>query len=90
MSNNKSLWEDVREFKPERFLNDDGTFKKNENFLAFSAGACQCPSHLLFLDELFKKFKEIEKFQVRDNALENLWLGPNSSYSPWAFCRNSK
>ncbi|XP_046464672.1 cytochrome P450 2C5-like [Daphnia pulex] len=53
MSNNKSLWEDVREFKPERFLNDDGTFKKNENFLAFSAGKRQCPGESLARTELF-------------------------------------
>ena len=53
MSNNKSLWEDVREFKPERFLNNDGTFSKNENFLAFSAGACLVNLFFIYYSDIF-------------------------------------
>ena len=38
INNNNIQWKDAQEFKPERFLNDDGTFCKNENLLAFSTG----------------------------------------------------
>jgi hypothetical protein len=38
MSNNKDQWDDAQEFKPERFLNEEGMFCKNENLLAFSTG----------------------------------------------------
>lgn len=38
MSNNKDQWDEVKEFQPERFLNDEGMFCKNENLLAFSTG----------------------------------------------------
>ncbi|XP_032779897.1 cytochrome P450 2C15 [Daphnia magna] len=65
MSNNTALWHDVREFKPERFLNNDGTFCKNENFLAFSAGKRQCPGESLARTELFLfTVGVLQKFRV--------------------------
>ncbi len=38
MSNNKDQWDEAQEFQPERFLNEEGIFCKNENLLAFSTG----------------------------------------------------
>ena len=39
-------WEDPEEFRPERFLNEDGNIKRQESFIPFSFGK-QC--HLIFL-----------------------------------------
>lgn len=35
---NKDFWENPKTFKPERFLNDDGTVKSFENFYPFGNG----------------------------------------------------
>lgn len=38
MSNNAVHWKNAEQFRPERFLNEDGTFLKNDFLLAFSTG----------------------------------------------------
>ncbi len=53
MSNNTVQWKDAQEFKPERFLNNDGTFFKDENLLAFSTGT------LVFFLTLISNFQFI-------------------------------
>ena len=53
MSNNPNHWEDERAFRPERFLNEDGTFRKNDHLLAFSTGKRQCPGETLARTEMF-------------------------------------
>ncbi|EFX86553.1 hypothetical protein DAPPUDRAFT_307855 [Daphnia pulex] len=53
MNNNQDQWEDARKFKPERFLNDEGMFCKNENLLAFSIGRRECPGQGLAQTELY-------------------------------------
>lgn len=53
MSNDANQWDDARTFKPERFLNDQGKFLKNENLLAFSTGRRECPGQGLAQTELF-------------------------------------
>ena len=53
MSNNSDNWEDAREFRPERFLNSDGSFRKNDHLLAFSTGKRQCPGETLARTEMF-------------------------------------
>ena len=53
MSHNKNHWDDPMQFRPERFLNSDGTFRKDEHFLAFSTGRRQCPGEILARTEIF-------------------------------------
>ena len=38
MSRQESHWKDAHVFRPERFLNEEGKFQKNDNFLVFSTG----------------------------------------------------
>ncbi|XP_025017783.1 cytochrome P450 2J6-like [Tetranychus urticae] len=48
------LWNDPYSFKPERFLNEDGTLvAKQPNLMSFSGGKRMCPGANLALMELF-------------------------------------
>jgi hypothetical protein len=53
MNNNQDQWEDARKFKPERFLNEEGMFCKNENLLAFSIGKALCQFFVVALNDEF-------------------------------------
>ncbi|XP_046639122.1 cytochrome P450 2U1-like isoform X2 [Daphnia pulicaria] len=73
MSNNKDQWDEVKEFQPERFLNDEGMFCKNENLLAFSTGRRECPGQGLAQMELFLFTVGIlQKFKVALPAGEDV------------------
>jgi len=63
---NPTLWgEDAEKFRPERFLNEDGTkVLKPEGFMPFAVGKRQCLGEnlardtlLLFVGSIFHKFK---------------------------------
>ena len=52
--NDPKTWGDPENFRPERFLSDDGkTVKKNENLLPFSLGKRQCIGENLARDSVF-------------------------------------
>lgn len=58
---NPDYWgEDADEFRPERFLTEDGkTFKKMEHYMPFSIGKRACPGEPLAKVELFLYFTAI-------------------------------
>ncbi|XP_025015985.1 cytochrome P450 2J6-like [Tetranychus urticae] len=61
-----NLWDDPDSFKPERFLNEDGSkVVKSFNFFPFSAGKRVCPGENLSWMELFLYLVSIlQKFRI--------------------------
>ena len=49
VSRDESVWEDPLEFRPERFLDEDGSVIKREEQLAFGAGKKPCEIDRLFM-----------------------------------------
>ena len=49
----EKIWEDPEMFRPERFLDENGYLKKQEEFIAFSAGKRNCIGEALAKMELF-------------------------------------
>jgi len=49
---NAKVWGDPENFRPERFLTDDGKFMKNNAFFPFSVGKRACLGETLARDEL--------------------------------------
>lgn len=48
MSRKEEDWKDAHLFRPERFLDEQGAFQKNENFLVFSTGISVVTSTSIF------------------------------------------
>ncbi|KAF7665249.1 hypothetical protein LDENG_00149570 [Lucifuga dentata] len=55
----ESQWETPHSFNPEHFLDQNGTFRKREAFLPFSAGKRSCPGEQLARMELFLFFTSL-------------------------------
>lgn len=74
-----AVWGDPQNFRPERFLSEDGkTFKKHEAFLAFSTGRRQCLGESLARESLFL---------FSTNVFQRFWFdfdktGPDHGYKP--------
>ncbi|XP_046583891.1 vitamin D(3) 25-hydroxylase-like [Haliotis rubra] len=49
----QTAWGDPQNFRPERFLNDEGKFQKREEFMPFSIGRRACVGQSLFRMEQF-------------------------------------
>jgi len=65
MSRKEEDWKDAHLFRPERFLDEQGAFQKNENFLVFSTGRRHCPGETLAKTELFTLVANIlQKFKI--------------------------
>ncbi|ODN00935.1 Methyl farnesoate epoxidase [Orchesella cincta] len=63
LHHNPAIWGDPETFRPERFLTEDGKFKKNENLIPFQIGRRQCVGEslarntiFLFLANIFRSF----------------------------------
>ncbi|XP_068105565.1 cytochrome P450 2G1-like [Hyperolius riggenbachi] len=76
-----SLFERSQEFYPEHFLDQNGSFQKNEGFMAFSAGKRSCPGESLARMELFLYLTAIlQRFDIRsDKAPSDIDLSPEYS-----------
>ncbi|CAG7725253.1 unnamed protein product, partial [Allacma fusca] len=47
------VWDEPEEFRPERFLNENGRYKKNENLVVFGIGKRYCIGEFVARDQLF-------------------------------------
>ncbi|KAM9323951.1 uncharacterized protein PAF06_020198 [Gastrophryne carolinensis] len=76
-----SLFERPQEFYPEHFLCQSGGFKRNEGFMAFSAGKRACPGESLARMELFLYLTSIlQKFDIcPDKTPDEIDLSPEYS-----------
>ncbi|ESO99015.1 hypothetical protein LOTGIDRAFT_142374 [Lottia gigantea] len=55
----EKLWENPKQFNPERFLDEDGKIVKSNNLIPFSVGPRACPGASLARMELFLIFTNI-------------------------------
>ncbi|OCT68039.1 hypothetical protein XELAEV_18039335mg [Xenopus laevis] len=75
------MFERPQEFNPEHFLNQDGSFRKNEGFMAFSAGKRACPGKSLARVEIFLYLTSIlQQFDLQPElSTEEIDLSPEYS-----------
>ncbi|CAJ0569125.1 unnamed protein product, partial [Mesorhabditis spiculigera] len=67
---NEELFPEPRKFKPERFINEDGTFKKVPELVPFSIGKRQCAGEGLARLELFLFFTNlVHKYELSVDEL---------------------
>ncbi|CAJ0963444.1 unnamed protein product, partial [Mesorhabditis belari] len=61
MLNDETVFEEPKEFRPERFLDDEGKLKRIDQFMPFSLGRRQCLGESLARAELFLIFSNVIK-----------------------------
>jgi cytochrome P450 len=78
----KEHWGDPETFRPERFIQADGTFKKDEHVVAFLTGKRSCPGETFAMNEFFLFLTGImQKFRFELNPNEDFpYLGPRSGF----------
>lgn len=64
--NSKDVWGDAENFRPERFLSEDGRkVEKTDDLIPFQAGRRQCPGEALARDTLFLFLSNIfQQFEI--------------------------
>jgi cytochrome P450 len=74
-----AIWVDPQNFRPERFLSEDGSFKRHEAFVPFSTGKRVCLGETLARDELFLFFTSLfQAFSVKpETTAEELSIEPH-------------
>ena len=73
-------WEEGKSFKPERFLDKDGSLRKDEHWIPFSIGKRQCLGETLAKAELFLFFTSlVQQFKFLPEE-ENIF--PKDFYTP--------
>ena len=59
-------WGDPENFRPERFINPDGTLRKDEHLVPFFTGKRKCPGDSLAINEFFMFFTGVlQNFHVK-------------------------
>ena len=71
-----NVWDEPEEFKPERFLSDDGLkFIQSNNFIPFSYGKRSCPGESMARAEIFLYVTSlIQKYDISHKFGENVNL----------------
>nr|AUX14903.1 cytochrome p450 CYP2P18 [Kryptolebias marmoratus] len=87
----ESMWETPHAFNPQNFLNKDGTFRKREAFMPFSAGKRVCLGEQLARMELFLFFTSLlQRFKFSSPAGEqpslDFKLGITRCPQPFRLC----
>ena len=79
-------WDDPNSFKPERFINSDGSLRKDEHLIPFFTGKRSCPAESVALNEFFLFFTGVlQKFDtelVDKSARVDLGPKPGFCTSP--------
>ncbi|ODN05582.1 Methyl farnesoate epoxidase [Orchesella cincta] len=79
---NKDYWKDPENFRPERFITEEGTFRKDDHVMPFFTGKRSCPGEQLAMNEYFLFFTGIlQKYRFALNPVApKPYLGPRSGF----------
>ena len=81
ITRNPKVFPDPDQFKPERFLDAEGKFVKNEHNVVFSIGKRDCLGKSLALIELFLFFASLMQNYQFKAVTENLDLEPHVQFT---------
>ncbi|XP_029164018.1 methyl farnesoate epoxidase-like [Nylanderia fulva] len=68
--NDNTYWEEPDVFRPQRFLDEQGQFRRNNNSLPFGLGKRRCPGELLARSSLFMLFTNVVHYFNMEIAAE--------------------
>ena len=71
-------WEDANDFKPDRFLDEYGNYKRDERNIPFMLGKRVCIGQNVAMNSMFLFFTSIlQKYELRaPNGPENVQIEP--------------
>ena len=81
-------WEDADDFKPERFLDEYGKYKRDERNIPFMLGKRVCIGQNVARNSMFLFFTSIlQKYELRapngpENVQTRFWSFPRASFRP--------